>query len=138
MKMWWPFRLIGSTIRDTFLNRHLGQGSFGIQRITGLILAGYLVVHIGVISTGLAIWGGAETFNRVMEATHNPVILVMELLLILCVVFHMLNGIRITVVDFFNLSKLQDRMLWWTGIGTILLMIYIIWGVLPRFEHMAG
>lgn len=136
--MWWPFKLIASTIRDTFLNRHLGQGSFDIQRLTGLILTGYLVVHIGVISTALAVWGGAETFNRVMEATHNPVVLVLELLLILCVVFHMLNGIRITVVDFFSLSKLQDRMLWWTGLGTILLMLYIVWGVLPRFGHMTG
>jgi succinate dehydrogenase / fumarate reductase cytochrome b subunit len=137
-KMWWPLRLIASTVRDTFLNWHLGQGSFDIQRLTGLILTGYLVMHIGIISTGLAIWGGAETFNGVMEAMHNRVILVMEILLILCVVFHMLNGLRITVVDFFSLSKLQNKMLWWTGVATILLMLYVIWGVLPRFAEMAG
>lgn len=65
-------------------------------RISGLVLAGYLFVHVFVIAQGRA---GADVLDDLMEFFHNPVMVVLELMLVAAVLYHALNGVRIILLD---------------------------------------
>ena len=67
------------------------------HRISGVVLAVYLFVHLYTLS---AVLRGAESFDAVMEAFENPVVRLLELLLVVGVLFHTLNGIRLIILHF--------------------------------------
>ena len=77
---------------------HEGQWSWIFHRITGVALILYLFAHI--VDTALVGWG-PEAYNRVTDAYKNPAVHVLELGLVLAVLFHSINGIKITLIDFF-------------------------------------
>jgi succinate dehydrogenase / fumarate reductase cytochrome b subunit len=77
---------------------HEGQWSWIFHRITGVAVMLYLFAHI--VDTALVGWG-PETYNRVVEAYKNPAVHLLELGLVLAVLFHSINGIKITAIDFF-------------------------------------
>jgi len=77
---------------------HEGQWSWIFHRITGVAVILYLFAHI--VDTALVGWG-PEVYNRVTDAYKNPAVHVLELGLVLAVLFHSINGIKITLIDFF-------------------------------------
>jgi succinate dehydrogenase / fumarate reductase cytochrome b subunit len=44
---------------------------------------------------------GPEAYDRVTEAYKNPAVHVLELGLVLAVLFHSVNGLKVTLIDFF-------------------------------------
>ena len=111
------------TVRELFLNFNTGMISFVIHRVTGIALALYLVLHIVTIS---AYRQGQEAFNASIAKFDNPFGHFLEYLLLLAVLTHLLNGVRITLVDFFNLSRFQERMFVWCVIIFLALALYSI------------
>ena len=77
---------------------HEGQWSWMFHRITGVAVILYLFAHI--VDTALVGWG-PEAYNRVTDAYKNPAVHVLELGLVLAVLFHSINGVKITLIDFF-------------------------------------
>lgn len=77
---------------------HEGQWSWIFHRITGVAVILYLFAHI--VDTALVGWGPGA-YNRVTDAYKNPAVHVLELGLVLAVLFHSINGIKITLIDFF-------------------------------------
>jgi succinate dehydrogenase / fumarate reductase cytochrome b subunit len=75
--------------------------SFVLRRFTGLVLVGYLFVHIWVIGSATR---GAEAFNAQMEALETPVTLILEILLLAAVVYHGFDGIRLLIVHYFDVT----------------------------------
>jgi succinate dehydrogenase / fumarate reductase cytochrome b subunit len=75
-----------------------GQYSWILHRITGVAVILFLFMH--VVDTALIGWG-PEAYNRVLAAYANPFIHLMELGLVLAVLYHSLNGFKITLIDFF-------------------------------------
>ena len=82
----------------TVYKGHEGQWSWMFHRITGVAVILYLFAHI--VDTALVGWG-PEAYNRVTDAYKNPAVHVLELGLVLAVLFHSINGIKITLIDFF-------------------------------------
>jgi succinate dehydrogenase / fumarate reductase, cytochrome b subunit len=82
----------------TVYRGHEGQWSWMFHRITGVAVILYLFAHI--VDTALIGWG-PEAYNRVTDAYKNPAVHVLELGLVLAVLFHSINGIKITLIDFF-------------------------------------
>ena len=82
----------------TVYRGHEGQWSWMFHRITGVAVILYLFAHI--VDTALVGWG-PEAYNRVTDAYKNPAVHVLELGLVLAVLFHSINGIKITLIDFF-------------------------------------
>ncbi|MCX7838877.1 MAG: succinate dehydrogenase, cytochrome b556 subunit [Anaerolineae bacterium] len=76
--------------------RGLGMWAFWLHRLTGLAIAGYLLIHILVIST---VVGGAENFNAAMKFFKAPLFILLEMGLIAVILIHGLNGIRIILFD---------------------------------------
>jgi succinate dehydrogenase / fumarate reductase cytochrome b subunit len=99
----------------------VGQWSWMIHRITGLGIALFLVVHI--IDTFLvvaypaeydftvAIYGG--TFAGTYYWPLRWAFRIGELGLIMCVVFHAVNGLRIVLFDFWPRAIIYQQQLFW-------------------------
>lgn len=101
-------------LKDFILNRHSGQQAFGIHRFTGIILALYLPIH--VILHSIALIAGQEVYDRMARVIENPLGLLLEYLIVSAVIVHMLNGIRIMLIDFFPLAR-NHRKLFWGAAG---------------------
>ena len=77
---------------------HEGQWSWMFHRITGVAVILFLFVHI--VDTALVGWG-PEAYDKVVKAYANPIVHLLELGLVLALLFHSLNGLKITLIDFF-------------------------------------
>ena len=116
-------RILGS-INDIFLNFNTNTISFVVQRITGICLVFYLFLHIFVLSNAIR---GGETFDNLIQSMSLPFFRALEIVLIFGVVFHMFNGIRIIVADFFKLTRAQTAMTFWVALFTAICVGYTIY-----------
>ncbi|MFQ5957477.1 MAG: succinate dehydrogenase, cytochrome b556 subunit [Candidatus Brocadiales bacterium] len=89
--------------------------SFTLHRITGVALVLFLFLHIWTLSS---VFQGPEAFNKAVSKFDNPMGHMMEYTLLLAVVIHLLNGLRITLIDLFDLTAMQGRLLW-TSVGLL-------------------
>jgi succinate dehydrogenase / fumarate reductase cytochrome b subunit len=90
--------------------------SFVAQRITGLALVLYLLLHILSLSTSLS---GRESFDRTMTGYAQGMLFhAMEWLLLVAVLFHMFNGLRILLADWLGITHMQRGMFWVAGVLT--------------------
>ena len=104
--------------------RGVGGWAFALNRITGLGLVLYLVIHLvalSLLARGEAAW---DAFIALMK---SPFVLALDLVLILGLLFHGLNGVRIALVGmgigvprhkglFWFLMALAGVLLIWAGI----------------------
>jgi succinate dehydrogenase / fumarate reductase cytochrome b subunit len=120
-------------IKNGMLNPFPGMGSFWIQRVTGIILALYIFPHVLIISSAKV--HSAPVFTKLIGAMDSPVVWVLELVMVLGIAFHMLNGLRIIFVDFFPLSRKQLQMLWLASLGTFVIIVVSTVLYLPKFIY---
>ncbi len=105
-------------LSDAFINRHLGQWAFMINRLTGVIIALYLIPHIYINS--LALLFGKDAYTKVLHAfEQQPLLRIAEVLLITAVAFHTFNGARILLIRYFDLSRKQTVLLVFVFLLTI-------------------
>lgn len=86
-----------TTIIGAGLWKGLGMWAWVLFRISGVVLALYLFVHIWVISQGRI--GGPQELDRLFEWFHRPLLVTLDLLLVAAVLYHALNGVRIILMD---------------------------------------
>lgn len=100
---------------------HTGFIAWFLHRITGVLLALYLIVHIWVVRT---ISHGPAGFNQVMAAVQTPVFILFEVGLLGTVLYHSLNGMRLLIMDT-GLGIRHQKGLFFLliGIGMILFVI---------------
>lgn len=94
-------------LRDFIINRHTGQTAFGIHRISGIALAVYLLLHIMLHSAALIF--GKDAYNRLAIAMDNPLAHLFELFIIITAALHLLNGIRLILLDIFPITIFQKE-----------------------------
>lgn len=125
-------------IKDAWINKHLGQWTFYLNRITGVVIALYLIPHLFVNS--VALLGGPEAYSNVLKAMETPLLRIFEVLLVTAVAFHMFNGIRILLIDYFKLSRQQTVLVVFVFLLTIMIFagaVYVYWDdiVHPSDNH---
>lgn len=100
--------------------RALGGFAFSANRVTGLGLVFYLYLHLGVLSLLL---GGERSWNDFIRLATSWAFLSLDVLLILGILYHGLNGIRVALVGSGIVAD-QQRALWWSlgAVGTIALI----------------
>lgn len=111
---------------------HPGQYSWILHRVTGVAIILFLFMH--VVDTALIGWG-PEAYERVLTAYQNPFIHLMELGLVIAVLYHSLNGFKITLIDFFprlvthitGLSIATAAVFALTAIPTTVIMLKQTW-----------
>jgi len=86
----------------------LGGGRYGIeryaytlQRLTGLILLLYLLLHIIVTSSRLM---GASAWEATMGKFRGPLFRFLEFVLLTVVAYHASNGLRLILTELFGVS----------------------------------
>ena len=99
-----------------------GMFAWMLHRLTGLALVFYLCLHVW----GLKSITDPDAYNAFMAKQHAPLVKVGEVLLIGAVVYHLLNGLRVVLIDFLGWSRHQHR-LYWT-LGAVAVVLYAVAG----------
>lgn len=82
----------------TVRGRSVFSWAFTFQRLTGVVLLIYLLMHLTYLSTLMDKTG--STYEGMIAVTVSKQFLVFDLLLVLCGVFHGVNGFRIILHEF--------------------------------------
>ena len=96
-----------------------GMITWVLHRITGVFIFAFLFAHI--LDTSLVAIGDGELYDGVIQVYHHPVIKLMEIGLVVAVIYHAMNGIKITLVDFW--SKGTDRIRELTAVSMLLTVV---------------
>jgi succinate dehydrogenase / fumarate reductase, cytochrome b subunit len=93
---------------ETMRNFNLGMLSHVLHRITGVALSFYIIMHLYTLG---AVRNGASALDESFAHYDNLFGHCIEYLLLLAVLFHTFNGIRIIVGDFWGQTKSHKQML---------------------------
>ena len=116
---------------DVALNKNVGTFSYWVHRISGIGLSVYLIMHTFVLSSAIS---GPESFNQTMGQVQNPFFAILEILLIGGITFHLFNGLRITVTDFFGWSRSHNALFWIVMAIVVIMMAITIYLQIPKFN----
>src|SRR3954469_11332466 len=109
--------------------KYVGNVAFWIQRLTGVALVGYLILHVHTIHD----LGNPEKFDAALKTFSTPMFKFGEMALLGNVILHALNGIRLTMVDL-GVGLTRQRQLFWyfaIGAGAVLFLA----GAIPMFIY---
>jgi succinate dehydrogenase cytochrome b556 subunit len=95
--------------KDLIKNRNPGMYAFWIHRITGVVVTVFLFLHIWTLSS---VFRGKGAFDYAISKFDTKVGYLFQYILLLAVAVHLLNGIRITIADFWGLTRSQKKLLW--------------------------
>jgi succinate dehydrogenase cytochrome b556 subunit len=98
---------------------------FTLHRVTGAALVIFLLLHIWTLSS---VFQGPVAFDKAVGKFNNPVGHLMEYTLLLTVFIHLLNGLRITLVELFDLTSIQ-RGLMLGSVGILILVAVYSYGI---------
>lgn len=93
--------------------------AFVFQRLTGIVLLIYLCMHLAYLST----LRDPELYESMIAITTSPQFLPLDVLLVLCGVYHGINGIRVIIHELGFLHKQRKALLAFTFIATIVVWI---------------
>ena len=107
--------------RRTLYRGDPGMWSWVLHRITGATIFFFLFVH--VLDTAL-VRVSPQAYNEVIETYKTPIVGLMEIGLVVAVLYHALNGIRVILIDFWQHGPRYQRTMLWVVIG-IFLAVFI-------------
>jgi succinate dehydrogenase / fumarate reductase, cytochrome b subunit len=102
--------------------RPTGMLAFMLHRLTGLGLVFYLFLHLAVLSK---LRGGPESWDSFLGLVRSPVFLFLDGILLLGLLFHGLNGLRLTLIGL-NLGLRWQKALFWVIL--VLSIAIAVWG----------
>ena len=105
----------------TLRGRHVGSAAFLTNRVTGLLLIGYLYLHLGVL---YLLTEGPGSWSSVLHLFKNHYFLALESLLILFILVHGLNGLRLALVG--TGVGVRHQKTWFTAVMSVSLGLYIV------------
>jgi len=94
-----------------------------MHRLTGVGLVVYLIIHIW----GLKSLSDPATFNALIAKYHSPIFKIGEFALLVAVVYHAMNGLRIVLIDFLGWSPKQKKLFWTLGAVTAVIILVGGW-----------
>jgi succinate dehydrogenase / fumarate reductase cytochrome b subunit len=105
-----------SRTRVTSAGRGTGVWAYVANRVTGLVLVGYLYVHLAVLSL---LARGPASYDRFVDVMRSPLFLALDLVLIAAWLLHALNGLRLTIVGLGFGVRAQRALLLAVGVATV-------------------
>lgn len=89
--------------------RRTGSWAFALNRLTGIGLSLYLIIHLIVLTTLLS---GEAAWNDFVTLAKTPFFLMLDVILLIGLVFHGLNGVRVALVGTGIAADKQRTMFW--------------------------
>jgi len=109
-----------------------GMWAWIFHKFTGWVLIGYLFTHIAVLSSSIQ---GPEVYNTTLQGLENLfVVRILEIGLLAVAVFHILNGIRLLMVDLGVGLEAQDKSFY----ASMVLTGIIVVASVPTFLSEVG
>jgi succinate dehydrogenase cytochrome b subunit len=118
--------------RRTLYRGDPGMWSWVLHRVTGATIFFFLFVH--VLDTAL-VRVSPEAYNAIIDTYKTPIIGLMEMGLVVAVLYHALNGIRIILIDFWEQGPKYQRLMLWIVLGVWITVFIAALGVMGM--HMA-
>jgi succinate dehydrogenase / fumarate reductase, cytochrome b subunit len=115
----------------TSYRQHSGSVAYIFHRISGVVLIGYLFVHIWALSS---LKNGMAAFQEEMALFTTPPFKVLEWMLGLAVMYHALNGVRIALVDLADGARYHKKLL--TAVYIVGFLLVVLMGVLIFQEEL--
>lgn len=115
--------------RRKYAWKYVGNVAFWVQRVTGIALVGYLILHVHTIHD----LQNPEKFDSALKLFSTPMFKLGEIALLGTVILHALNGIRLTMVDM-GVGLTRQRQVFWyfaVGVGAVLFLA----GAIPMFIY---
>jgi succinate dehydrogenase / fumarate reductase cytochrome b subunit len=101
--------------------RKMGTWAFALNRLTGIALTLYLLIHLGVLT--LLILGETQ-WDAFIALARSPIILALDVVLIFGILYHGLNGIRVALVGMGFAVRWQKALFWGLmALGALLLAV---------------
>jgi succinate dehydrogenase / fumarate reductase cytochrome b subunit len=100
--------------------RSTGFLSFVLRRVTGVALVLYLFLHMWVIGS---INESPDAFDVRLALVQTPLFKFAEVLLLAAVVYHGIDGIRLLLVHYFNMTEYRKSLLYAVLVVSGLLII---------------
>lgn len=97
-----------------------GTWAYALSRATGLLLVGYLYVHLAVLSL---LARGPGSYDRFVDLMRSPLFLLLDVGLIAALLIHALNGLRQTVVGLGVGARAQHTMLVAGGAVAVVVLV---------------
>jgi succinate dehydrogenase / fumarate reductase cytochrome b subunit len=98
------------------------------QRVTAVVIIVTIMVHL-VLTHFVAI--GELSYDNIGERLGTTAVLVNDVVLLLAVVFHALNGVRMVALDYAFGSPGSRRalavVLWLAGLGAVVFGVWALW-----------
>lgn len=92
-----------------------GMWAWLFFRISGLVLVFYLGAHIVIISTGQF-----DKLDGLMKTFDNPVLVLADLALVVAVLYHALNGVRIILMDL-GIGIKRHKVMFWSAMAVVVI-----------------
>jgi len=112
--------------------KEVGMIFWYLHMITGMALVSYIIIFAGIL---FFLFLGEHRFSAVMNLMHSPYVLALEMILLLCVLFHVLNGIRVLFFDV-GLWIEDQKDIAYTVIVFVIILFLIMF--VPVFEQFTG
>jgi len=95
--------------KDLVKNKNPGMLAFWIHRVTGVAVTVFLFLHIFTLSS---VFRGKDAYDYAISKFDTKSGYIFQYVLLLAIAVHLLNGIRITIADFWGLTRSQKKLLW--------------------------
>jgi len=103
---------------------HPNYWGFVVHRVSGVLLALFIPVHLQVLYLGLK---NAERFDAFLSWTHMPLVKAAETLLILLLAAHLTGGLRLLAVEFLPWRDGQKTLVAITaGLSLVVALVYLL------------
>lgn len=113
-------------------NMKTGMWAWVGHRLTGLALVGYVFLHLSFLSTA-SVGDDGVSFNDLMATTSQPLFVAMDFLLVVVVIYHAMNGLRIVLFDM-GLGIRRQKLVFWIcmAVAAILIVggLWAIWDLI--------
>jgi succinate dehydrogenase / fumarate reductase cytochrome b subunit len=101
--------------------RKMGTWAFALNRLTGIGLTLYLLLHMAVLT--LLVVGEAQ-WDAFIALARSPLILALDVVLIFGILYHGLNGIRVALVGMGIAVRWQKALFWGLmALGALMLAV---------------
>jgi len=97
-----------------------GFVSFVLRRFTGVALVLYLLLHIWVIGSSLS---GAEAFDQRLNFVQTDLFKILEIGLLAAVIYHAFDGVRLLLVNWFQITEKRKNLFYSVMVISVLLVI---------------
>ena len=114
-----------------------GMWSWVAHRISGVAIFFFLFVH--VLDTAV-IRVNPHTYNEVVDTYKTPIVGLLEIGLVMAILFHALNGVRVVLIDFWSKGAKYQRQMFWIVIGlwAVTMLAFAPRHLINVFAHAAG